>query len=184
MREVHTVTVTGEAPWSNRTVDPLRVNRDGTVWSDIVLPGHWVNLLRHTSFSVACNAQRTYRYASRCRLPRASSGSQLDPVPPAPKFDLVMVIWHDRHDDLGGRDEQHDSSRRPRAAHRARERMRDAAPRSHADRDRHHALAAASRCHTAGAAIEPAPSRRRAARDDERFGAARDDERFGAARRR
>jgi hypothetical protein len=39
MREVHTVTVTAEAPWSNRTVDALRVNRDGTVWSDIVLPG-------------------------------------------------------------------------------------------------------------------------------------------------
>ena|SRR5438105_7065797 len=38
MREVHTVSVTGEAPWSNRTVDPLRANRDGTVWSDIVLP--------------------------------------------------------------------------------------------------------------------------------------------------
>src|SRR5713226_587876 len=43
--------------------------------------GYWANLLRHTSFSVACNAQRTYRYASRCRLRRASSGSQLDPVP-------------------------------------------------------------------------------------------------------
>src|SRR6266567_2380159 len=42
MRDVHTVSVTGEAPCSNRTVDPLRANRDGKVWSDIVLPGHWV----------------------------------------------------------------------------------------------------------------------------------------------
>src|SRR6266852_5020207 len=43
--------------------------------------GYWANLLRHTSFSVASDAQRTYRYASRRWLPRASSGSQLDPVP-------------------------------------------------------------------------------------------------------
>src|SRR5439155_2524039 len=48
-------------------------------------PWDWVNLLRQifsalaswlrlsarrATFSVACNAQRTYRYASRCRLPR------------------------------------------------------------------------------------------------------------------
>src|SRR5438445_11846566 len=39
MRDVHTVSVTGEAPCSNRTVDPRRANRDGTIWSDIVLPG-------------------------------------------------------------------------------------------------------------------------------------------------
>src|SRR5712692_3765594 len=45
--------------------------------------GYWANLLRHTSFSVASDAQRTYRYASRRWLPRASSGSQLDPVPGA-----------------------------------------------------------------------------------------------------
>src|SRR5438445_1494273 len=40
----------------------------------------WANLLRHTSFSVASNAQRTPTYASHCWLPRASSGSQLDPA--------------------------------------------------------------------------------------------------------
>src|SRR5438128_7463042 len=116
MREVHTVSVTGEAPWSNRTVDPLRANRDGTVWSDIVLPGHWVNLLRQifsalaswlrlsartATFSVACNAQRTYRYASRCRLPRASSGSQLAPVPapktdPLPRAQAAATAHHSR----------------------------------------------------------------------------------------
>src|SRR5437660_11723102 len=44
-------------------------------------PGYWANLLRHTSFSVASNAQRTPTYASHCWLPRASSGSQLGPVP-------------------------------------------------------------------------------------------------------
>jgi hypothetical protein len=38
MREVHTVTVTGEPALSNRTVDPLRSNRDGTVWADIDSP--------------------------------------------------------------------------------------------------------------------------------------------------
>jgi len=41
----------------------------------------WANLLRHTSYSVASNAQRTPTYASHCWLPRASSGSQLGPGP-------------------------------------------------------------------------------------------------------
>src|ERR1700675_729704 len=43
-------------------------------------PWYWANLLRHTSFSVASDAQRTPTYASRRWLPRASSGSQLGPV--------------------------------------------------------------------------------------------------------
>jgi len=46
---------------------------------------YWVNLLRHTSFSVVASPQRTTTYASGWLLPRASSGSQLDPVP-APKL--------------------------------------------------------------------------------------------------
>src|SRR2546428_5879376 len=41
---------------------------------------YWANLLRHTSFSVGGSPQRTNKYASGCRLLRASSGSQLDPV--------------------------------------------------------------------------------------------------------
>src|SRR6266542_228497 len=42
--------------------------------------GPRANLLRHTSFSLAGSPHRTPTYASGCRLARASSGSQLDPV--------------------------------------------------------------------------------------------------------
>jgi hypothetical protein len=38
MRAVHTVTVTGEPALSNRTVDPLRSNRDEAVCADINSP--------------------------------------------------------------------------------------------------------------------------------------------------
>src|SRR6266852_774766 len=53
--------------------------------------GYWANLLRHTSFSVGSDPQRTNKYASGRCLPRASSGSQLDPVPESLTGSLIAV---------------------------------------------------------------------------------------------
>src|SRR3989442_14925919 len=55
-----------------------------------VSSGHWADLLRHTSFSVASAAQRTPTYASPRWLPRASSGSQLGPVPGGPIYFAIL----------------------------------------------------------------------------------------------
>src|SRR3989442_14925918 len=53
----------------------------GLVWLATRPSAGRADLLRHTSFSVASAAQRTPTYASPRWLPRASSGSQLGPVP-------------------------------------------------------------------------------------------------------
>src|SRR2546427_12825206 len=60
---------------------------------------YWVNLRRHTSL-LGRQRRSTYReYASRRWLPRASSGSQLDPVPSA-KLTWANLL---RHTSLLGR---------------------------------------------------------------------------------
>src|SRR5712692_9192889 len=81
------------AIWDEEFLDSN--TRSGST-SSMSSDGYWANLLRHinsalasrrgrlarnATFSVASNAQRTPTYASHCWLPRASSGSQLGPVP-------------------------------------------------------------------------------------------------------
>src|SRR5712692_8830369 len=98
---------------------------------------HWANLLRqinsalasrrsrsarNATFSVACNAQRTYRYASHCCLPRASSGSQLGPVLPAAVEPVLeaLPVHHQRHGGQTPGVERHRREGRHRPAHAGR----------------------------------------------------------------
>src|SRR5260370_28595940 len=105
MREVHTVTVTGEAPWSNRTVDPLRVNRDGTVWSDIVLLGTGsicfailrsrspatLNVHTGTPRVAGSLGPRLARNLPQCRLQKTTTTPCREPNQPTPR--IIAEPW-------------------------------------------------------------------------------------------